>query len=540
MADRVTIVSPRDPWPFSTVTADDLEALIADGLLHPLSGDSQPEWMAPSSGAAPSPPPGYVVSFVSFHERGFGVPASRFMRAILHVYGVELHNLSPNSILQAAIFAAVCEGYLGIAPHWDLWTHLFSAELFASPTGERRVHMAVRAGGCILQLRQARALQYIPDILASSNKGWQRRWFYLRNDDGRLPSFSQRVVTAATENWRYGTPRDRQKNLQPLLKALEELRGKELTAAGVVAAIHRRRVLPLIERRLPLWEMTLGVDLEGLRMSSDPLPVDDLHRRVAGTLGKPDVGTLSQLLMRPDRGCVSLVSVRSFFLLVSDCPWFSQPRLFACLQEVGHHKPSLPPVPEDAVDRAARRVAAEKRKEKKAQARERTRARDALERLRRRQERDGLPREPSPETPDDDDDDEDDDMAARLGLSPDLRLGQGSSSQPPSGLVSSVSEAGTSGSRSEEWGQTEGVIDPSAEVVEVTPGSQAELPVPREPSPMPTAQEGGPRVVVAASGQSVPRAPRAPKARTVPSRQRGRPRRYLRGSRFERPPPKHG
>jgi hypothetical protein len=71
-------------------------------------------------------------------------------RAILHVYWVELHNLSPNSISQAAIFAEVCEGYLGIAPHWDLWTHLFSAELFASPTGERRVRMAVWAGGCIL------------------------------------------------------------------------------------------------------------------------------------------------------------------------------------------------------------------------------------------------------------------------------------------------------------------------------------------------------------------------------------------------------
>jgi hypothetical protein len=104
MADRVTVVSPRDPWPFSTVTVDDLEALVADGLLRPLSGDSQPEWMAPPSGAAPSPPSGYVLSFVSFHEWGFGVPASRFMRAILHVYGVELHNLSPNSITQAAIF----------------------------------------------------------------------------------------------------------------------------------------------------------------------------------------------------------------------------------------------------------------------------------------------------------------------------------------------------------------------------------------------------------------------------------------------------
>jgi hypothetical protein len=102
------------------------------------------------------------------------------------------------------------------------------------------------------------------------------------------------------------------------------------------------------------------------------------------------------------------------------------------------------------VDRAARRVAAEKRKEKKdakkARARERMRARGALEKLHRRQERDGLLREPSPETPDDDDDDEDDDMAARLGLSPDLRLGQGSSSQPPSGPVPSVSGARTSGS----------------------------------------------------------------------------------------------
>jgi hypothetical protein len=104
----------------------------------------------------------------------------------------------------------------------------------------------------------------------------------------------------------------------------------------------------------------------------------------------------------------------------------------ARLQELGCYKPSLPPVLEDAVDRAARRVTAEKKKDAKmARARERMRARDALERRRRRQERDGLPREPSPETPDDDDDDdddEDDDMAARLGLSPDLRLGQGSSS----------------------------------------------------------------------------------------------------------------
>jgi hypothetical protein len=90
-----------------------------------------------------------------------------------------------------------------------------------------------------------RAQQYIPAILVSSNKGWLRRWFYLWNDDGRLQSFSQRVVTAAGSNWRYGATREKQKNLQPLLEALQELRDGGLTATGVVAAIHRRRVLPL-------------------------------------------------------------------------------------------------------------------------------------------------------------------------------------------------------------------------------------------------------------------------------------------------------
>jgi hypothetical protein len=112
------------------------------------------------------------------------------------------------------------------------------------------------------------------------------------------------------------------------------------------------------------------------------------------------------------------------------------------------------------VDRAARRVATEEKKKKKdaekAWAHERTRARDALEKLRRRQEREGLPREPSPETPDDDDDDEDDDedddMAARLGLSPGLGLGQESSSQPLSGLAPSVPGVGTPRSRPEERG----------------------------------------------------------------------------------------
>jgi hypothetical protein len=73
--------------------------------------------LAPRSEADPTPPPGYVVSFTPFHERGFGMPANRFMRALPHYYRVELHNFNPNSIAQATIFVAVCEGFLGIEAH---------------------------------------------------------------------------------------------------------------------------------------------------------------------------------------------------------------------------------------------------------------------------------------------------------------------------------------------------------------------------------------------------------------------------------------
>jgi hypothetical protein len=144
------------------------------------------------------------------------------------------------------------------------------------------------------------------------------------------------------------------------------------------------------------------------------------------------------------------------------------------------------------VGQATRRIAAEKKKEKKdtekARARERMRAREALEKRRRRQERDGLPREPSPETPDDADDDDDDEdvaMVARLGLSPDLRLGQGSPSQPPSGPAPSVPGGRDIKVPVRGAGAGRGVLDPMADVVEVTPGSQADPPVPQEQAPVP-------------------------------------------------------
>ena len=105
-----------------------LEQLVADRLLLLNPDSGAPAWISPlPEETEPKPPQGYVVSFVRLHERGFGVPVCRFMRALCEYYGAELHNFSPNSISQAAVFFAVCEGYLGIEAHW---IHLFRGELF--------------------------------------------------------------------------------------------------------------------------------------------------------------------------------------------------------------------------------------------------------------------------------------------------------------------------------------------------------------------------------------------------------------------------
>jgi hypothetical protein len=107
-------------------------------------------------------------------------------------------------------------------------------------------------------------------------------------------------------------------------------------------------------------------------------------------------------------------------------------------------------------------------------------------------------------------------MAAHLGFSPGLRLGQELSSQPSSGLAPSVPGVGMPRSWPEEQGRTERVLDPSAGEVEVTPRSQAEASIPREPSPTSAAQESDPQVAVAPPGHSVSRASKVPKARVVP------------------------
>jgi hypothetical protein len=75
-------------WARSTVSREQLLRLVVEGQLPPLT--EAVEWIVPADESVPCPPRGYVVSFVAFHERGFSVPAGRFIRGVLFAYGLQL------------------------------------------------------------------------------------------------------------------------------------------------------------------------------------------------------------------------------------------------------------------------------------------------------------------------------------------------------------------------------------------------------------------------------------------------------------------
>jgi hypothetical protein len=271
----LTIVDPY-AWEHSSVTRLALGDLVSAGQLAVNEEGRPAEWIVPPAGdRALNPADGYVVSFIRFHERSFAVPASRFMRALCHRYGVELHNFAPNAISQAATFVGVCKGYLGIPVNWDLWVHLFHAELFTQPTTEQRTRRAVRAGGMSLSLQGQYKDDYIPCTMTTNNAGWERGWFYLRNAEPGLPPYTGLVLREKPDSWSYGVSTvQHRRRLDSLLAALRSLAVRGLTAATVLAFLHHRRIVPLMERPLCIFKMTETADPVALarsRMLPSPL-----------------------------------------------------------------------------------------------------------------------------------------------------------------------------------------------------------------------------------------------------------------------------
>jgi hypothetical protein len=127
----------------------------------------------PGDEAIPAPPAGYWVMFLAFLLRGLSLPAHKFLCGLLFVYGVQLHQLTPYSLLHIAYFITLCEAFLGIDPHWILWKYLFRL----GPSGY--LSEVLELGGAIVSVRSKS--HYLEFQMAQSVQGWRKKWFYIKD-----------------------------------------------------------------------------------------------------------------------------------------------------------------------------------------------------------------------------------------------------------------------------------------------------------------------------------------------------------------------
>ena len=71
---------------------------------------------------------GQVISKMSHFCRGLGFPTDPFVRGLMFYYGLEFHDLAPESILHISSFIVVYEAFLRTTPHFGLWLKTFNME----------------------------------------------------------------------------------------------------------------------------------------------------------------------------------------------------------------------------------------------------------------------------------------------------------------------------------------------------------------------------------------------------------------------------
>src|SRR4051812_26478132 len=244
-------------WESCAIPHSELVSLQANGFLPQAYMVSVQAGLATFNGgkqaeSTPNPSKGEWVCLVPYLLRGLRFPIHPFLRGLLEFYGLQLHDLTPGSILHIAGFVALCELFLGVEAHFALWKRLFCLV----PRSQ---------GGSIYQVGGAEIWRiagtgYPPGTPKKASEDWPSEWFYI--DDVPLPDpiraglleFSMAPLKKRL-SWR---PRSLQgednRDVGYLMSQIRLLAHSGLTMTGVMAACIMRGVQPLQYRGHPMWE----------------------------------------------------------------------------------------------------------------------------------------------------------------------------------------------------------------------------------------------------------------------------------------------
>jgi hypothetical protein len=217
--------------------------------------------------------------FLSFLFHGLSLPAREFLHGLLFVYGVQLHQLTPNSILHIACFVTLCESFLGIEPHFLLWRSIFRLHLSIALANKPEL------GGDVNSVRPE--AQYLEFSISASVQGWRTKWFYIKDrkasseDEYGLAPFDASKELKKLASWDSPPTDAEMEQIAPLLTRIQVLKGVKgcaLSGIQLMAFFVQRRVQPLQHRLYKLWRYSGLVDPS--RISGDLMEKQEVDKRV--------------------------------------------------------------------------------------------------------------------------------------------------------------------------------------------------------------------------------------------------------------------
>ena len=119
----------------------------------------------------PTPKSGERVVFVSHFLHGLGFTLSPFVRGLMFYYGLDFHDLAPDSVLIMSTFIVTCEAFLRTPPHFGLWPKTFDVR-------PRATEMEQAECGNVMISKLASAV-WFDGSFAKSSDLWQQGWFYI-------------------------------------------------------------------------------------------------------------------------------------------------------------------------------------------------------------------------------------------------------------------------------------------------------------------------------------------------------------------------
>lgn len=157
--------SYRGVWIPCILDDPKLRVIEEEGLLHAT------DWWRSFGETIPNPRHDERVHVATHLDRGLSFPPSYFFSEVIGHYGVHLHHLPPNSILEMSSYASLCEGYLGIRPSLTRFRYYFHVRRNSITVGNPYI-----TGTISFSVRKERVY---PRIMASESvKQWSSTFFY--------------------------------------------------------------------------------------------------------------------------------------------------------------------------------------------------------------------------------------------------------------------------------------------------------------------------------------------------------------------------